>query len=172
MEGMPTHTPPHLCPLPLGGDFLWSVLGKQFCKYSPGIFLSHFKNPSPKKNFRKKIPPNFLATSPFSISPRQKKIPGKKNSSFPQSPFSPPHFSCQPQEYSHGWLSFVPYAHFFLWLPLYLRRSYKKRRGKYDIYCVSFLFFLLAMRCLCMLFYNMSMVRFMNSCQDVGFSSL
>ena len=26
--------------------------------------------------------------------------------------------------------------------------------------------------CLCMLFYNVSMVRFMNSCQDIGFSSL
>ena len=61
---------------------------------------------------------------------------------------------------------------------LYLFFAYglgmKKRRGKYDIYCVSFLFFLLVMYayCLCMLFYNVSMVRFMNSCQDIGFSSL
>lgn len=28
-----TDTLPHLCPLPLRGDFLWLVLGKQFCKY-------------------------------------------------------------------------------------------------------------------------------------------
>ena len=125
-EGMPTHTPPHLCPLPLGGDFLWSVLGKQFCKYSPGIFCSHFKNPSPKKKFRKKIPPNFLTPSPFSISPRQKKNSRKKKSSFPQSPFS--------------------LLIFLLWLPLYLRRSdKKKRRWKNYFYCVSFLFFLLVM---------------------------
>ena len=144
---MPTHTPPHLCPQPLGGDFLWSVLGKQFCKYSPGIFCSHFKNPSPKKNSGKKIFDNFLAPSPFSISPRQKKFQ-EKNSSFPQSHFPFLIFSCQPQEYSHGWFSFVPYAHFFLWLPLYLRRGNKKKEEGSMTFIVSLSssFFLLCMR--------------------------
>ena len=74
-----TDTLPHLCPLPLRGDFLWLVLGKQFCKYSPGIFCSHFKNPSPKKNFRKKIFDGFLVPSPFWITHKKKKIPGKKS---------------------------------------------------------------------------------------------
>ena len=114
---MPTHTPPHLCPLPLGGDFLWSVLGKQFCKYSPGIFLSHFKNPSPKKKFQEKKFDNFLAPSPFSISLRQKKIPGKKIHLF-HNPLFPSSF-------------------FLLWLPLYLRRSDKKKEEGSMTFIVS-----------------------------------
>ena len=145
---MPTHTPPHLCPLPLGGDFLWSVLGKQFCKYSPGIFLSHFKNPSPKKKIQEKKFDNFLAPSPFSISPRQKKIPGKKIHLF-HNPTFPSSFSLVNRKNiltvgSHLFLMLI----FFLWLPLYLRRGNKKKEEGSMTFIVPFSssFFLLCMR--------------------------
>ena len=42
-----TDTLPHLCPLPLRGDFLWLVLGKQFCKYFLENFSLSFQEPLP-----------------------------------------------------------------------------------------------------------------------------
>lgn len=41
-----TDTLPHLCPLPLRGDFLWLVLGKQFCKYFLEKKFPLFTDPS------------------------------------------------------------------------------------------------------------------------------
>ena len=153
---MPTHTPPHLCPLPLGGDFLWSVLGKQFCKYSPGIFLSHFKNPSPKKNFRKKNFDNFLTPpSPFSISPRKKN--SRKKIHLFHNPLFPFSFSLVNRKNiltvgSHLFLMFI----FFLWLTLYLRRSDKKEEDGSMTFIVSLSssFFLL-----CVLFMHVILQR-------------
>ena len=54
-----TDTLPHLCPLPLRGDFLWLVLGKQFCKYFLENFFLLFHKP----------PPLFLAPSPLIFLP-------------------------------------------------------------------------------------------------------
>lgn len=42
-----TDTLPHLCPLPLRGDFLWLVLGKQFCKYFLEKKIPSFHRPFP-----------------------------------------------------------------------------------------------------------------------------
>ena len=54
-----TDTLPHLCPHPHRGDFLWLVLGKQFCKYFLENFFLLFHKP----------PPLFLAPSPLIFLP-------------------------------------------------------------------------------------------------------
>lgn len=130
-----TDTLPHLCPLPLRGDFLWLVLGKQFCKYFLEKKIPSFHRPFPLSYlFPINSHFNFFSLSSYTVCVFL----------FLQSP--PLVFVLRARE-KNSWKNFslILQAPSFLVLPysflLLGKRGIKKREWKKGMVCMLFLFF-------------------------------
>lgn len=130
-----TDTLPHLCPLPLRGDFLWLVLGKQFCKYFLEKKFPLFTDPS-----------LFPISSPLTLTSFFFLAPHFPSSyivcfSFPTAPPLVFVLRARGKKFLEKFFPYFPSSLFCFFFLVLLRKGYKKRRveERHCVYVVPFL---------------------------------